>query len=79
MKDPSVRKRYEEDLSLILNTALAKYSEEKSVVELLIIGELGKGGQGSVFLVELSAVDHEGNLHKKEYAMKRVSKKKLDI
>ena len=53
MKDPSVRKQYENDLSIIINAALAKYCTEKSVVKIAILAKIGKGGQASVFLVEV--------------------------
>jgi hypothetical protein len=45
---------------------------------LCIKGELGRGGQGSVFFVELTSSDKDGNIFIDTYAMKRVSKKKLD-
>lgn len=53
LEDPHARKQYENDLSIILNAALAKYSEEKSILKVSIVSSLGKGGQASVFLVEL--------------------------
>lgn len=38
LQDPCVKRKYEEDLTLILNSALTKFSENKSVVELCIKG-----------------------------------------
>lgn len=79
MKDPTVRKQYENDLSIIINAALAKYCKEKSVVKIAIIAKIGKGGQASVFLVEVQEADALQCIIKQNYAMKRVSKQKLDI
>ena len=57
LKDPEAKKDYEDKLSALINAALSKAQGKKKVENIEIKSVLGQGGQGSVFLIWLTAVE----------------------
>ena len=74
LTDPSTKKEYEKSLESILNLALTKFQENYQINSLKLKGLIGKGGQASVFQVDLLC-EKNGEQLVKKLAMKRVSKK----
>lgn len=77
LRDPHTRKEYEKTLEYILNQALEKFYEKYHIRSLKLKGLIGKGGQASVFQVDVLCMKNGEKLIRK-FAMKRVSKHRLD-
>lgn len=79
LNDPIAKRDYQEKINSLINSALEKFNGQKKVKEVVIKKKIGKGGQGSVFLVNLTTEDKHGDEEKKDYAMKQVYKKNLHL
>ena len=62
LKDPSTKRKYEESIGEALNVALNKFKGDRKVHNIRIKSRLGKGGQGEVFLVEVTGFDKFGDI-----------------
>ena len=76
--DVNLQTQYQQKITALLNDLLHQKGGKEKIHQVKFKKLLGKGSHGEVYKVKVEGLKKDGQVFQKEFALKRISKKKLE-